>query len=91
MCTFVRNWQIDENLATGSYHEVIMFDITDNIDESDLVDSPLNSAYNTNKAEWIKFAETLKLNSVMFKNQILTLLQSKTNKNLKQTAILLQN
>jgi len=61
MLAFVKNWQIDEEMTTGSDHEVIHFTISTK--EAEMVESPLNPSYNTVKADWTNFAKQLCQNS----------------------------
>jgi len=48
-------------MKSGSDHEVIQFELSEN--ESEWVECPFNASYNIVKADWVKFAETLQLNS----------------------------
>jgi len=57
MLTFVKNWQIDEEMTINSDYEVIHFIIS--INEAEMIKSLLNSLYNTVKADWMKFANQL--------------------------------
>ncbi len=51
-------WQIDENVNTGSDHEVILFSIQS---EGNLVENPLGKMpYNLEKADWKEFHKKLK-------------------------------
>jgi len=51
-------WQIDENVNTGSDHEVILFSIQS---EGNLVENPLGKMpYNLEKADWKEFDRELK-------------------------------
>jgi len=61
MLAFVKNWQIDEEMTTESDHEVIHFTISTK--EAEMVESSLNSSYNTAKADWTNFAKQLCQNS----------------------------
>ena len=52
------NWEISEDKASGSDHEIILFSI--NIDSRNLVENPVYSNhYNFDKADWKSFAENL--------------------------------
>ena len=59
----VVDWQICDEWHTGSDHEVIYFAlITSN---TQMVDNPLRAApYNLKKADWEKFGEILRRNTV---------------------------
>ncbi len=57
MLIFVKNWQIDEEMTIDSDYEVIHFIIS--IKEAEMIKNPLNSLYNTVKADWTKFAKEL--------------------------------
>jgi hypothetical protein len=48
-------------MTTGSDHEVIHFTISTN--EAEMIESSLNSSYNTAKADWTNFAKQLCQNS----------------------------
>ena len=61
MLAFVNNWQIDEEMTTELDHEVICFTISTK--EAEMVESSLNSPYNTAKADWMKFAKQLQQKS----------------------------
>lgn len=65
------DWQISDEITTGSDHEVILFSI--NLNVENLVENPLyNSQYNFDKADWKCFKEkllTLK-NQEEFQSQI---------------------
>jgi len=76
-------------METGSDHEVIQFELTAN--ESEWVESPLNASYNIVKADWPKFAETLQILSSQIENQIQNLMQTPSNANLEEIAILFRN
>ena len=76
-------------METGSDHEVIQFQITAN--ESEWVESPLNASYNIAKADWPKFAETLQIYTLQTENQIQNLMQTPSNANLEEIAILFRN
>ena len=52
-------------MDSGSDHEVIQFELTAN--ESEWVESSLNASYNMKKTNWLKFAETLQINSISVK------------------------
>jgi hypothetical protein len=55
---FISGWKINENLSTGSDHEVITFSI--NLNLNNYVDIPTSTnKFNWNKADWNKFANTL--------------------------------
>jgi len=49
MLAFVKDWQINEEIAIGSDHEVIQFVISTK--EAEMVESSLNPPYNTAKAD----------------------------------------
>src|SRR5205809_2694702 len=56
------NWEINEDKATDSDHEIILFSI--NIDSGNLIENPVyNNQYNFEKADWKIFAEELILQS----------------------------
>ena len=57
MLAFVKNWQIDEEMTTESDYKVICFIIS--IKKAEMIESSLNSLYNTVKADWMKFAKQL--------------------------------
>src|SRR6266511_2455651 len=60
-------WQIDENVNTGSDHEVILFSIQS---EGNLVENPLGKMpYNLKKADWKEFHKELKDSSNQAKFQ----------------------
>jgi len=57
MLTFVKNWQIDEEMTTESDYKVIYFIIL--INKAEIIKNSLNSFYNTVKADWTNFAKQL--------------------------------
>jgi len=83
LCGFIKNWQVNEDLNSGSDHEVIQFELTGI--ESEWVNSPLNAAYNIAKADWVKFAQTLQLNAIIISKKIAN------TSNLEEMACLLRN
>ena len=83
LCGFIKNWQVNEDLNSGSDHEVIQFELTGI--ESEWVNSPLNAAYNIAKADWVKFAQTLQLDAIIISRKIAN------TSNLKEMACLLRN
>ena len=56
---FIIDWGIPEHLQTGLDHELIRFSVLTNT--SELVENPLTqNLYNLEKADWTRFATTLK-------------------------------
>ena len=49
MLAFVKNWQIDEEIITELNYKVIYFIIS--INEAEIIESSLNSFYNTVKVD----------------------------------------
>ena len=74
MLTFVKDWQIDEEMTTESDHEVIHFTISTK--QAEMVESPLNPPYNTAKADWTKFATQLQQKSKININKTLNISKS---------------
>ena len=56
------NWEISEDITSGSDHEIIIFSI--NINSDNLVENPIyNNQFNFEKADWKLFTEELILQS----------------------------
>ncbi len=87
MLAFVKDWQINEEIAIGSDHEVIQFVISTK--EAEMVESSLNPPYNTAKADWTKFAKQLQQESAKISDLAKTL--STNSKDLKEIAISFRN
>jgi len=87
MLAFVKDWQINEEIAIGSDHEVIQFVISTK--EAEMVESSLNPPYNTVKADWTKFAKQLQQESAKISDLAKTL--STNSKDLKEIAISFRN
>jgi len=73
-------------MATGSDHEVLEYDIQ--IDQSELVDNPvlISQAYNTQKADWEKFEKIFQTDKNQIDISLKSLFYSPTEAEMDQAA-----
>ena len=57
MAENIVDWTINDEIMTGSDHEVIAFNLLSK--NAQKVDSPLNASYNVQKADWKNFIKNL--------------------------------
>ena len=89
MAENIVDWAINDEIVTGSDHEVIAFTLLSK--NAQKVDSPLNASYNVQKADWKNFIENLQSNHIASKLKIETLSQFPNIENMAKMAILLRS